>query len=103
MNWIERYRSRVVSATEAVQAIQSNQRVFMTGNVSVPQKLLQALVAYAPNLQNVELVHALTVGPADYVGPEMGGHLRVNTVFISSNTRKAVQEGRGRFHAGLAF
>jgi acetyl-CoA hydrolase len=97
MNWIERYRSRVVSATEAVQAIQSNQRVFMTGNVSVPQKLLQALVAYAPNLQNVELVHALTVGPADYVGPEMSGHLRVNTVFISSNTRKAVQEGRADF------
>ncbi|MEJ5241781.1 MAG: acetyl-CoA hydrolase/transferase C-terminal domain-containing protein [Anaerolineales bacterium] len=97
MNWIERYRSRVVSASDAVQVIQSGQRVFMTGNVSVPHKLLQALVEYAPNLRDVELVHALTVGPADYVSPEMEGHLRANTIFISANTRKAVQEGRADF------
>lgn len=97
MNWIERYGSRVVSADEAVQTIQSGQRVFMSGNVSVPQELLQALVRYAPNLRDVELVHALTVGPAEYVSPQMEGHLRINTAFISANTRKAVQEGRADF------
>ncbi len=36
-------------------------------------------------------------GPADYVNPEMAGHLRVNTMFISANVRKAVQEGRADF------
>ncbi|MFN3535475.1 MAG: hypothetical protein ACK4WB_08810 [Desulfatiglandales bacterium] len=83
----------MVSAEEAVQTIQSGQRVFMSGNVSVPQELLQALVRYAPNLRDVELVHALTVGPAEYVSPQMEGHLRINTVFISANTRKAVHYG----------
>jgi len=55
------------------------------------------LVDYAPQLHDVEIVQALTVGPADYVSPEMEGHLRVNTMFISANIRKAVQEGRADF------
>ena len=88
------YQSRVTTAQEAVKAIKSGHRVFLTGNVSVPQKLLAALVEYAPNLKDVEICQALTVGSADYVGPEMEGHLRVNSMFISANIRKAVQEGR---------
>jgi acetyl-CoA hydrolase len=91
------YRSRIIGAEEAVRKIQSNQRIFMTGNCSVPQTVLAALVDYAPNLHNVEICHALTIGPADYVSPEMDGHLRVNTMFISANIRRAVQEGRADF------
>lgn len=95
--WSNIYESRIVSPQEAVQAIKSGMRIFLTGNCSVPQKVLGALVEYAPNLQNVEICQALTVGPADYVAPEMEGHLRVNTMFISANIRKAVQEGRADF------
>lgn len=91
------YKSRVVSAEEAVTKIQSGMRVFLTGNCSTPQKVLEALVNYAPKLKNVEICQALTVGPADYVDPAMEGHLRVNTMFISANIRKAVQEGRADF------
>lgn len=91
------YQSRVTTAEEAVKVIKSGNRVFLTGNVSVPQKLLAALVQHAPNLQDVEICQALTVGSADYVAPEMEGHLRVNSMFISANIRKAVQEGRADF------
>ncbi len=98
MDWSNIYQSRVVTAQEAVRAaIKSGDRVFMTGNVSVPQTVLAALVEYAPELQNVEVCQALTVGSADYVKPEMEGHLRVNTMFISANIRKAVHEGRADF------
>ncbi len=97
MDWTKLYQSRVQTAEEAVRVIQSGQRVFLTGNVSVPQKVLAALVEYAPNLQNVEIVQVLTIGPTDYVSSEMQGHLRVNTMFISPNTRQAVQEGRADF------
>ena len=45
----------------------------------------------------MEINQALTVGSADYVAPEIEGHIRVNTMFISHNTRKAVQEGRADF------
>jgi 4-hydroxybutyrate CoA-transferase len=91
------YQTRTVSADEAVRKIQSGQRVFLTGNCSTPKEVLSALVRHAPNLRNVEICQALSVGAADYVGPEMEGHLRVNTMFISANIRSAVQAGRVDF------
>jgi 4-hydroxybutyrate CoA-transferase len=97
MDWTSLYQSRVVSAQEAVKVIKSGNRIFLTGNVSVPQILLAALVDYAPSLKDVEICQALTVGPADYVNPKMDGHLRVNSMFISANIRKAVQDGRADF------
>ena len=97
MDWTSVYKSRIVTADEAVRCIKSGDRIFLTGNVSVPQKCLGALVEYAPNLENVEICQALTIGSADYVKPEMEGHLRVNTLFISHNVRQAVQEGRADF------
>ena len=97
MDWHSIYQSKIVSAEEAVRAIKSGNRVFMTGNVSVPKIVLTALVEYAPRLKNVEVCQALSVGPAEYVDPAMDGHLRVNTMFISANIRKAVHEGRVDF------
>jgi len=97
MDWTSTYKSRVVTAEEAVRAVKSGNRIFLTGNVSVPQKVLAALVEYAPQLENVEICQALTVGSADYVSPAMEGHLRVNSIFISSNIRQAVHEGRADF------
>ena len=91
------YHSKLCSADAAVQAIKSHNRVFMTGNCSVPKELLGALVRRAPELEDVEIVQVLTIGPADYVAPEMQGHIRVNSLFISHNVRKAVNEGRADF------
>ena len=97
MSWQSIYQSRVMTADEAVRVIQSGNRVFLTGNVSVPETVLAALVRYAPELKDVEICHSLTIGSADYAAPEMAGHLRVNTMFISGNVRRAVNEGRADF------
>ena len=97
MSWQDQYRQKVCTPAEAVKAVKSGDRIFLTGNCSVPSKILAALVDRAPELKNVEINQALTVGSADYVAPEMEGHLRVNTMFISHNTRHAVQEGRADF------
>src|SRR3972149_4648192 len=97
MDFNRLYQSRIVTAEEAVRIIKSGDRVFLTGNCSVPQTLLAALVEYAPELHDVEIDQALSVGPADYVSPEMENHLRVNTMFVSNNVRKAVHEGRADF------
>ena len=97
MDWKSIYQARVTSADEAVRCIKSGNRVFMTGNVSVPQKILEALVKYAPHIKNVEICQALSIGPADYVKPGLEEHIRVNTLFISANVRKAVNEGRADF------
>ena len=91
------YAERVSTAADAVRRITSGMRVYLTGNCSVPQTLLAALVQRAPELRDVEIAQVLTIGPADYVAPEMAGHLRVNTLFISDNVRAAVNEGRADF------
>jgi acetyl-CoA hydrolase len=97
VDWTGLYRSRLTTAHDAVRAIQSGNRIFLTGNMSVPQTVLPALVEYAPQLSDVEICHSLTVGAAEYVDPRMAGHLRVNTMFISANIREAVQAGRADF------
>ena len=97
MSWTEQYQQKVVTAAEAVKAVKSGDRIFLTGNCSVPKTILAALVDRADELENVEINQALTIGSADYVSPEMEGHLRVNTMFISHNTREAVHAGRADF------
>ncbi|HHH82074.1 MAG TPA: acetyl-CoA hydrolase/transferase family protein [Chloroflexi bacterium] len=97
MSWLKNYASRLTSGGQAFQAIEPGNRIFLTGNCSVPQKLLSALVDRAPKLQDIEIVQVLTVGPAPHADPVMEGHLRINTLFISPNVRQAVHEGRADF------
>ena len=96
-DWQTSYQSRFTTAEQAILAVKSGDRVFLTGNASVPLQLLDALVKRAPELENVEICHPLTICPDAYVAPEMEGHLRVNSMFISANVRKAVNEGRADF------
>ncbi|MBN1179109.1 MAG: acetyl-CoA hydrolase/transferase family protein [Anaerolineae bacterium] len=96
-SWAKIYESKVTTADVAVQHIKSGDRIFLTGNCSVPKVLMEALVRRAPELENVEICHALTIGSSDYVAPEMEGHIRANSLFIGPNVRQAVQQGRADF------
>ena len=95
--WTSIIQQRTTTAEEAVRSIRPGQRCFLTGNCSVPQTVIKALVDHAPSVHDVEIVQVLTVGAADYVKPGMEEHLRVNTLFISDNVRAAVNEGRADF------
>ncbi len=86
-----------VSAQNALARVHSGQRVFVQGAAATPQALLQALVERAPELEHVEVVHMHAEGPAPHVAPEMEGHLRHRALFVGSNVRKAVNEGRADF------
>jgi acetyl-CoA hydrolase len=97
MSWQSIYQKKITTAQEAIRAIKTGDRVFLTGNCSIPAILLEALVDYAPEVENVEITHALTLGSSDYVAEGMEDHVRVNTMFIGANVRKAVQEGRADF------
>lgn len=97
MDWETIYQSRIVSPEEAVRTIRSGSRIFLTGNCSVPRRLMSALIEYAPQLEKVEICQALAVSGSEYVAPEMEGHLRINSLFTGANVRKAVQEGHADF------
>jgi acetyl-CoA hydrolase len=98
MSWMKAYESRVTTAEEAIRkGVKPGDRIFLTGNCSVPQELMRALVDQASELYDIEVCHALTLGSGDYVAPEMEGRIRANSLFIGPNVRKAVQEGRADF------
>ncbi len=81
---VKHTKPQYLSAEEAVGYIASGHRIFMTGNCSVPQKVLAALVERAKTLSNVELTQVLVISDIGYVAPELAGRLRVNSMFIST-------------------
>jgi acetyl-CoA hydrolase len=93
----EKYRDKLRSAEEAVKVIQSGQSVYIGGGCGEPLELASALVNRAPELRGVDIIHVLTAGHAGYAAPEMGESFHVNSLFIGSNVRSAVQEGRADF------
>jgi len=99
--WSRIYESKITTAEEAVRVIKHGDRIFLTGNCSVPHVLMKALVARARELENVEICHALTLGASDYVAPGMEKHIRANALFIGPNVRQAVQEGRAEVNSNM--
>ncbi|HML24403.1 MAG TPA: acetyl-CoA hydrolase/transferase C-terminal domain-containing protein [Aggregatilinea sp.] len=97
MGWLSLYEPKKVTAEEAVSVIKSGYRIFLTGNCSVPQHLMEALSLRAPELTGLKLIQVLTIGKADYAKPDLATHLRVNSLFISANVRSAINEGRADF------
>jgi len=88
---------RIVSANEAVAAIRSGEHVFLHGGAATPSLLLDALVARAPELREVSIVHLHCEGPAPHLVPAMAGHLRHRALFIGANARDAVNDGRADY------
>lgn len=97
MTWQEQYQRKRLSATEALQCITSNMRVYIHPGCAEPEALVEALMARGPYVRNVEIVHLLTTGRADYIAPPMEGHFRHNAMFIGGNVRQAVNEGRADY------
>jgi 4-hydroxybutyrate CoA-transferase len=95
--WPEEARRKATSAEEAMTAVRSGSRVYLQGGCAVPQALVRALVARAPQLRDVEIVHLHTEGAADYVRPEYAASFRHNALFIGANVREAVNAGRADF------
>ena len=88
---------RIVAAEEAVAGISSGQQVFLHGGAATPSVLLDALVARAPELAGVSMVHFHTEGPGPHLAPEMAPHFRHKALFIGANARRAVNEGRADY------
>jgi len=88
---------RIVDAAEAVAGIKSGQQVYVHSAASTPSVLLDALVARAPELSDVKVVHFHIEGPGPHLQPEMAGHFYHRALFIGPNARAAVNEGRAEY------
>ncbi|MGD8858866.1 MAG: GNAT family N-acetyltransferase [Myxococcales bacterium] len=85
------------AAEDALSHVSSGQRVFVGSGCAAPQTLVRALCDNAPHLNDVEVVHLLTAGKADYVGGEFSESFRHNAFFIGPNVRDAVRDGQADY------
>src|SRR5690242_8659409 len=97
MSWEMEYKKRLKTADEALGCVKSGMRVYIQPGCAEPETLVEALMRRAPDVFDVEIVHMMTMGCADYVAPEMAGHFRHNAMFIGGNVREAVNDGRADY------
>jgi acetyl-CoA hydrolase len=94
LRWKEEYQKKCCSADEAIAKIHSGFRVFLSGNVTTPKHLVQALVKRAPGLEDIELNHLLTFGEDPFYNlPQISN----NAWFLGPSVRKAVNEGKSQY------
>lgn len=91
------WQDRIITAKEAAGKVRSGERIFLTGNCSTPLEFLRALLARQEELREVEVVQLLGFGPEEYITPDLSEHIRINSLFIAPNLRKAINQGLADF------
>ncbi len=86
-----------VSPEEAVSLIKSGDKVFVHSAAAAPQVLIEAMAKRGKELSGVEVLHLHTDAEAPYAGEDMSESFRVNNLFVGSNVRSAVQQGRADY------
>jgi 4-hydroxybutyrate CoA-transferase len=95
--WKEIYKSKLVTAAQAVTNIKSGDRVVTGHAVGEPVKLVEAMVANKENYRDVEIVHLVAMGKSEYARTGMEPYFKVNTLFAGASTRDVINSGRGDF------
>ncbi|XP_045162494.2 4-hydroxybutyrate coenzyme A transferase-like isoform X1 [Mercenaria mercenaria] len=84
------------TADEALQVVQSGQRIFVHGAAATPCHLIEAMCRHGTraDIRGCEVMHIHTEGPGLYNEPEYDHMFRSNSLFVGGNSRKAIHEGR---------
>jgi acyl-CoA hydrolase len=97
MSWQIDYKKKLRTPDEALRCVSSGMRVYIQPGCAEPETLVEALMKRGPYVEDVEIVHMMTMGTAPYVAREMEGHFRHNAVFIGANVRDAINDGRADY------
>ncbi|TGJ99445.1 acetyl-CoA hydrolase/transferase family protein [Leptospira semungkisensis] len=86
-----------VSPEEAISEIKNGDRVFIHSVFAAPSVLIQSLTSRSKDLKDIEIVHIHTEGEAPYSSQGNESAFRTNALFVASNMRQAVAEGRADY------
>lgn len=95
MEWKEYYKSRVVSAEEALSQIKNGEMIVPSHAAAEPKYLFYKLVEMKDQFKNVGILQGLNIGDAPYAAEDCFGHFTIYSFFYGKNNRKCLQEGRG--------
>jgi acyl-CoA hydrolase len=90
------WKSRAVSAEDAVKLVKSGDRIFVHGMAATPTPLTDALSRRA-ELEGLRMYHLHTNGPCSWVASEHAERIRAVSLFTGAPLRDAVEEGRADF------
>jgi acyl-CoA hydrolase len=88
---------RYADIDNALQLINSGNRVFIQGGAATPVHLINRLLKKAGELQNVELVSISLYGFIDWNHPSVLDSFYLNSLFVSENVRDWVNGNRGEY------
>ncbi len=88
---------KITSAEEAVQIVQSGNRVFFQGAAMTPNVLIDALCDRHIELSDVEIVSIHTEGEARYTQAPCNESFRLNSLFVGGNVRQFVNGFKGDY------
>jgi 4-hydroxybutyrate CoA-transferase len=97
MHWDDLYRSKLTTADQALKAVKPGDSVYVHNGCAQPVDLVDALVRRAPELRDVNVVHMMTLGRADYTDPKYEGIFRHIGFFLGPNVRQAIRECRADY------
>lgn len=86
-----------VSAEEAVSLIQSGDRIFSHGSACTPNLLIDELAKQSSRLRDVEFVSITQQGKVEIAKPEYKDSFYINSLFVSTPVRQAVNSDQGDF------
>ncbi len=86
-----------VSAEEAVSLIKSGDRIFSHGSACTPNLLIDELARQSSRLRDVEFVSITQQGKVEIAKPEYKDSFYINSLFVSTPVRQAVNSDQGDF------
>ncbi|KIA88994.1 acetyl-CoA hydrolase/transferase family protein [Kaistella jeonii] len=89
--------SQYVSAEEAVSLIKSGDRIFSHGSACTPNFLIDELARQSSRLRDVEFVSITQQGNVEIAKPQYKDSFYINSLFVSTPVREAVNSERGDF------
>lgn len=96
-DWQKTFAKKRLSADQAISHLKRGQRIFIGSGASEPLSLVEALTQHSGELLDSEIVHLMTLGSAPYADPKFKNVFRHNALFVGSNVRSAVAEGRADY------
>ncbi len=86
-----------VSAEEAISVIKSGDRIFSHGSACTPNYLLNELANQSFRFKDIEMVSITQQGAVAIARPEYKDNFHINSLFVSTPVREAVNSDRGDF------
>ncbi len=97
------YKEKLVSASEAVAVISSNDNVVVPPGAAEPEILMEALANRRGDLKDVRIHQMLPLREASYLKPGMERHFRHVSWLTSSVIKRGVKEGRAGVMPGYLY